>query len=201
MSAGAPGTAAPPRAAGTTEPRKLFPAAPGGRSMLVLPHGTAGSTYCPSQPARSTAQCFPSASAEEQPGLPGAERASNSDTVPPWLRDFPCPSGTAPAAILLAAPLRGAGLGRVVPSARRGAGPGAAEPRLAMAGRRALWSGTVQLVALPSAAGWSGGTPQPYNSFYWRPSEPPPWKGWSGTMEEEEKGDETLQGRQQQPGR
>ncbi|NWV90892.1 NAPEP phospholipase, partial [Machaerirhynchus nigripectus] len=72
-----------------------------------------------------------------------------------------------------------------------------------MVGRRLLWSCSLQLAALPSAAGWSGGNPQPFNSSYRRPAEPPPWKGWSGTMEEEEKeekGDETLQGRQQQPG-
>lgn len=72
-----------------------------------------------------------------------------------------------------------------------------------MVGRRALWSCSLQLAALPSAAGWSGGNPQPFNSSYRRPAEPPPWKGWSGTMEEEEeKGGETLQGwQQQQPGR
>ncbi|KAF4793920.1 N-acyl-phosphatidylethanolamine-hydrolyzing phospholipase D [Turdus rufiventris] len=67
-----------------------------------------------------------------------------------------------------------------------------------MVGRRALWNCSLQLIALPSAAGWSGGMPQPFNSSYRRPAEPPPWKGWSGTTEEEEKGDDTLQGRQQQ---
>ncbi|NXK30351.1 NAPEP phospholipase, partial [Piprites chloris] len=73
-----------------------------------------------------------------------------------------------------------------------------------MVRRRALWSSFVQLAALPSAAGWSGEVPQPFNSSCWRAAEPPPCKGWSGTMEEEEeeeeKGDGTPQGQQQQPG-
>lgn len=94
------------------------------------------------------------------------------------------------------------GPGCVVTCARHREGLSAAEPSLAMVGRRALWNCSLQLVALPSAAGWSGGMPQPFNSSYRRPAEPPPWKGWSGTTEEEEKGDDTLQGRQQQqPGR
>lgn len=62
---------------------------------------------------------------------------------------------------------------------------------------RALWSCCLQLAALPSAAGWSGGKPQPFNGSCRRAAEPP-WRGWSG-MEEEE--DETPQGQQQQPGR
>ncbi|NXE80908.1 NAPEP phospholipase, partial [Cochlearius cochlearius] len=63
---------------------------------------------------------------------------------------------------------------------------------------RALWSCCLQLAALPSAAGWSGGKPQPFNGSCWRAAEPSR-RGWSGTMEEEEEEDETPRG-QQQPG-
>ncbi|KAM6144753.1 LOW QUALITY PROTEIN: N-acyl-phosphatidylethanolamine-hydrolyzing phospholipase D [Phoenicopterus ruber ruber] len=55
----------------------------------------------------------------------------------------------------------------------------------------------LQLAALPSAAGWSGGT-QPFNGSCWRAAEPPR-RGWSGTMEEEEEGRDSS-GQQQQPG-
>lgn len=96
----------------------------------------------------------------------------------------------------------GEGPGCVVTSARHGEGLDAAEPLFAMVGRRALWNWSLQLVALPSAACWSGGTPQPFTNSYRRPAEPPPWKGWSGTMEEEEKkeekGDETPQEQERQ---
>lgn len=82
----------------------------------------------------------------------------------------------------------------------RPAGPRwAREGRRAMVRSRALWSCCLQLAALPSAAGWSGGKPQPFNGSCWRAAEPP-WRGWSGSMEEEEEEDETPQG-QRQPGR
>ncbi|XP_035170702.1 N-acyl-phosphatidylethanolamine-hydrolyzing phospholipase D isoform X1 [Oxyura jamaicensis] len=61
-----------------------------------------------------------------------------------------------------------------------------------MARSRALRSGCLQLAALPWAACWSGGKPQPFSSS-WRIAEPPP-RGWSSTMEEKEEEDGTPQG-------
>ncbi|XP_032038842.1 N-acyl-phosphatidylethanolamine-hydrolyzing phospholipase D isoform X1 [Aythya fuligula] len=67
-----------------------------------------------------------------------------------------------------------------------------------MARSRALRSGCLQLGALPWAACWSGGKPQPFSfssssSSSWRVAEPPP-RGWSGTMEEKEEEDGAPQG-------
>ncbi|XP_068525957.1 N-acyl-phosphatidylethanolamine-hydrolyzing phospholipase D isoform X1 [Anas acuta] len=67
-----------------------------------------------------------------------------------------------------------------------------------MARSRALRSGCLQLGALPWAACWSGGKPQPFSSSSsssWRVAEPPP-RGWSGTMEEKEEEDGAPQGQQ-----
>lgn len=159
-----------------TQSRKLLRPLLGGLSPPVLPSGTAGGVYPPSEPNKGRTK------RSRSPG-PTSSLASSDALAGPSGPAPPPPS------------CWGAG-GR--PRCRpEPAGPA----RLgAMVRSRALWSCCLQLAALPSAPGWSGGKPQLFNGSCWRGAEPPR-RGWSGTMEEEEEEeDETPQG-QQQPGR
>lgn len=109
----------------------------------MLPKGTAGSVYFPSEAARSTTECFRFPGADEQPGLQG-------QNVPATLTLSRRGSGTSripqprtPAAILLTTPLHGEA-------------PGAAEPLPATVRGRTLWC-----PLLPTVRGWAVGSPCP----------------------------------------